>query len=103
MYDYKLSKKLIQNAVNNISIQALYDYKNSNNAELTGTPTFQFKHCTIIRFLLENVEMGNKISIQALYDYKPSEGTTIVYEQTFQFKHCTIIRFGEGVAVHANL
>ncbi len=79
-------------------------------------PTFQFKHCTIIRVWSDggcrcNLEISiqalydyklfnggesdfsYEISIQALYDYKETEFTCKCgHTFIFQFKHCTIIR-----------
>ena len=55
-----------------ISIQALYDYKERKDEEGEYEfIEFQFKHCTIISLIGEDVIVGNIV---------------------FQFKHCTIIR-----------
>ncbi len=55
----------------NISIQALYDYKDDYlEIQSKSLTTFQFKHCTIIRM------------------YEPK---ITIDKHLFQFKHCTII------------
>ena len=76
-----------------ISIQALYDYKQTHKYSAHMALKFQFKHCTIISDIPQIImDMVTDISIQALYDYKennPSECE--VHPISFQFKHCTII------------
>ncbi len=66
---------------NNISIQALYDYKLDKDGKEKDTRTeFQFKHCTIIRNNLNtDPSLVNAISIQALYDYKKFTSVELAY------------------------
>ena len=115
LYDYKARELIDSGYAKSISIQALYDYKHpiSSRADIIllfqfkhctiisnvqqqlslPIPVFQFKHCTIISYISPHSSSFNRISIQALYDYKlyflSSWYSSIIL---FQFKHCTIIR-----------
>ena len=74
LYDYKQTVPLEIYRKYLISIQALYDYK-TDGILVTGAEPY--------------------ISIQALYDYKGQILTTGLYMlKLFQFKHCTIISRG---------
>ena len=56
LYDYKARGTVSVDRLWQISIQALYDYKQKQAALLDQEIAFQFKHCTIIRVLLQLVQ-----------------------------------------------